>query len=232
MEKSLRNQSMTERSKKVRYHWLLWWKIEPEELERQVRAYGALGILRSARGQSALLLILSGGVSIILFYVSAEPRPESFVDAMILLGLAVLGYGIMFGGLAAFIYRGHSWAMICAMMFWTLDKTYQICVRPRYAVGSVIWWTAFMQVFYMAYRVEKERRAPPAQMYDLNTAKNPMGTPESHGEAGPPCPECGSPTAARAQQGTGKLYFGCTNFKGGCRFNGCRDVGIQPQSQK
>jgi hypothetical protein len=56
---------------------------------------------------------------------------------------------------------------------------------------------------------------------------NPMDTPTRHGEDGPLCPDCGSPTVARAQQGTGKLYFGCTNFNGGCRFNGCRDMKVE-----
>lgn len=53
--------------------------------------------------------------------------------------------------------------------------------------------------------------------------KDPMQKPDRKGEKGGPCPECGSPTVAHEQKGTGKLYFGCTNFAGGCRFNGCRD---------
>lgn len=119
--------------------------------------------------------------------------------------------------------------MICAMIYWTLEKGYQTYGRPKYAYGSIIWWTVYMQLFYMAYLVENQRRKTPAQPLALSAAKNPMDTPGFRGEAGPPCPVCGSATAARAQQGTNKLYFGCTNFGGGCRFNGCRDV--QPQLQ-
>ena len=117
--------------------------------------------------------------------------------------------------------------MICAMIYWTLEKAYQIYGRPKYAFGSIIWWTVYMQLFYMAYLVEKQSRTTPAQLLASSAAGNPMDTPRSRGEAGPPCPVCGSPTVARTQQDTGKLYFGCTNFGGGCRFNGCRDV--QPQ---
>ena len=52
-----------------------------------------------------------------------------------------------------------------------------------------------------------------------------MGTfpkPTRQGEKGPSCPRCGSPTVARVSTQTGELYFGCTNFAGGCRFNGDR----------
>jgi hypothetical protein len=60
-------------------------------------------------------------------------------------------------------------------------------------------------------------------------AKHPMEKPERRGEKGGPCPDCGNPTVARKQPGTGKLYFGCTNYAGGCRFNGCRDI---PENNK
>lgn len=214
---------------KTRYHWLLWWRIEPEELHRQVREYDSLSKFKTARGLSALLLILSGIVSIIFFYVSTEPRPDSLTDTVVLSGLAVLSGGVFFV-LAASIYRGCRWAMICAMIYWTFEKTYQIYSRPKYAFGSIIWWTAYMQLFYMAYLVEKQRRKT-AQPLSSSATKDPMDTPRSRGEAGPPCPACGSPTVARAQQDTDKLYFGCTHFRGGCRFNGCRDVQSQPQNR-
>lgn len=60
-----------------RYHWLLWWWIEPKELQRQVQEYDSLNKIKTARGLSALLLILSGIVGIIVFYVFAQPRPDS-----------------------------------------------------------------------------------------------------------------------------------------------------------
>jgi hypothetical protein len=66
---------------------------------------------------------------------------------------------VFFVGLGAFVYRGHRWAMICAMVFWTLEKAYGLFAKPQYAIMSVLWWTIYMQVFYMAYGVEKEKRA-------------------------------------------------------------------------
>jgi hypothetical protein len=59
--------------------------------------------------------------------------------------------------------------------------------------------------------------------------KDTMERPDRQGEIGAFCPCCKKkhnievPTVAREQKGTGKLYFGCPNFKLGCRFNGCRD---------
>jgi hypothetical protein len=141
--------SMTAASKNVRYHWFLWWKIEPEELRRQVREYDSLGVFKSARGVSALLLVLSGAVTII-FACVGWTGPWSLVDATLFLGLG------------AFIYRGHRWAIICAMMFWTLEKVYQLYAKPQYAIMAILWWTIYMQAFYIAYRVEKEKRAAPA----------------------------------------------------------------------
>lgn len=60
--------------------------------------------------------------------------------------------------------------------------------------------------------------------------KDPMEKPDSKGERGGLCPWCGSPTVAREQPSTGKLYFGCTNYDGGCRFNGCRDLPDEPSN--
>lgn len=131
-----------------RYHWLLWWKIAPDELQRQVREYDSLGMVKSARGSSAILLALSAIVTTIFVGVGWTDA-WSLVDA------------VFFLGLGAFIFRGHRWAMICAMVFWTLEKAYGLYARPQYAIMSVIWWTVYMQAFYMAYRVEKEKRATP-----------------------------------------------------------------------
>jgi hypothetical protein len=165
----------------TRHHWLLWWRIEPEELQRQVREYDSLSKIKTTRGSSTLLLILSGIASVIGFYVSSEPRPESLSDTAVLFGLAVLSGGVCFV-LAVFVYQGHRWAMMCSMIYWTLEKAYQIISTPKYAFGSIIWWTVYMQFFYMAYLVEKQRRKT-AQPLSLSAAKD--DTPRSRGEAGP-----------------------------------------------
>jgi len=138
-----------EHSQKTRYHWVFWWKIEPDELQRQVREYDSLGMIKSARGLSAVLLALSAIVTII-FVCMGWTDVSSLLDA------------VLFVGLGAFIHRGHRWAMVCAMVFWTLEKAYGFYAKPEYAVMSAIWWTIYMQAFYMAYRVENAKRAAQA----------------------------------------------------------------------
>ncbi|MGC2173097.1 MAG: hypothetical protein WA555_15965 [Candidatus Sulfotelmatobacter sp.] len=143
---------MTEKhSQKIRYHWLLWWRIEPDELQRQVREYDSLGMIKSARGLSAVLLALSAIVTIIFVCVG-------WIDAW------SLSDAVLFVGLGVFVYRGHRWAMVCVMVFWTLEKAYGFYAKPEYAVMSVIWWTVYMQAFYMAYRVENAKRAAPKSL--------------------------------------------------------------------
>ena len=45
--------------------------------------------------------------------------------------------------------------------------------------------------------------------------KDPKGKPERRGEKGGPCPDCGSPTVARVQPDTGKLYFAVQTMRAG-----------------
>jgi hypothetical protein len=143
---------MTEKhSEKIRYHWVLWWKIEPDELRKQVSEYDSVGIIKSARGLSAVLLALSA-IATIIFVCVGWADAWSLLDA------------VLFVGLGAFIYRGHRWAMICAMVLWTLEKAYGLYAKPEYAVISAVWWTTYMQAFYLAYRVENAKRATPVRV--------------------------------------------------------------------
>lgn len=42
------------------HHWLLWWEIDPAELERQAEGHATLKMAESARGRGFLLAVLSG----------------------------------------------------------------------------------------------------------------------------------------------------------------------------
>jgi hypothetical protein len=58
--------------------------------------------------------------------------------------------------------------MVFAMIFWTYEKADQLydIISQDYTMGKsttniilpVIWWTIYMHAFYLAYRVEKNRR--------------------------------------------------------------------------
>ena len=92
-------------------HWLLWWRIDQEELDKQIVEYASLKITQSAKGQSFFLLIFSALITTISIAFS-NYSSASFIDVFI---LSLLG---------CFIYRGQQWAMIGAMIFWTLEKFY------------------------------------------------------------------------------------------------------------
>ena len=46
--------------RKTWHHWLLWWKIDPVELRRQVKGYDTLPRMYSARGLGCLLAMVVG----------------------------------------------------------------------------------------------------------------------------------------------------------------------------
>jgi hypothetical protein len=75
--------------------------------------------------------------------------PIAFLDPAAMLALAV------------FVHQGKRWAMIGAMLVWTVEKTLQIAGNPGFIFIGLPWWAAFMHAFYMALMVER-RRANPA----------------------------------------------------------------------
>lgn len=133
--------------------WLLWWRVDDDELQAQAAQYDMLGWFQSGRKLSVVLLLASTAATLIAALFGAGGA-ASYIEAGL---LAVL---------AACIYRGHRWAMIAAMLLWTLEKGFSVVARlatggPVGAVMSIIpllWWAVFMHAFYLAFRVEQERR--------------------------------------------------------------------------
>jgi hypothetical protein len=152
----MENNSQTEKKKKKGsfLSWLLWWRIDQDELAKQVSEYHSLKITKSIRGQSLLLLIFSACVTTAFIVFSNFPI-ESYFDVFISI---LLGY---------FIYRGHRWAMIGAMLFWSLEKFYIIyegiqSYSPTTHSSSnplihIIWWALYMHAFYFSFSVEQFR---------------------------------------------------------------------------
>ena len=142
--------------KKSFWSSLLWWKTNPEELEFEVNNYKTLNIAHSFRGLSFLCLIFVGVVN--LFFNYYAKVDYFWFDSFI---MVYLGY---------FIWRGHKWAIILAMLVWTYDKgdilfnamagnSYgQIHMTASNGFIQIIWWAFFMQIFYKAYKVECLRR--------------------------------------------------------------------------
>jgi hypothetical protein len=70
---------------------------------------------------------------------------------------------IIMAVLAVFIYWGHRWAMFVAMVLWTLEKALSAWVvietgRGGNVLLQVLWWCVYMHAFYLAVRVEQQRR--------------------------------------------------------------------------
>ena len=105
--------------------WLLWWQIDPIELDKQVNEYDTISFMRSARGMAVLCLLLSCVVGLIFTYLK-------LIDFIILFDCAV------FVVLAIFTYRGHRWSILVAMGLWTGEQglgVYDAVVR---------WWVVFI----------------------------------------------------------------------------------------
>jgi len=139
---------------KSRWHWLLWWQIDQAELATQVAEYDGLGFLASARKLSVLLLMLSSVANLILIAAGV-------FDKWTYLDIA------LFTSLAIFIFFGHRWAMISAMVLWTIEKggsiyniTQSSAPRGVSLVMPVIFWAVYMHAFYLAFRVETQRSRP------------------------------------------------------------------------
>lgn len=133
-------------------------KISQETLKKQIEGYDSLGIFHSARKISSLLLLLSATITILLI-VFLGVDVTAYLDVAILIILAI------------FVYNGYKWAIVAAMILWTYEKGYQI-FETLYNSGSgtnvivpIIWWIVFMREFWLAYRVEVERKRqlPPVQ---------------------------------------------------------------------
>lgn len=125
------------------------WKLTQEDLKTQVEKYHTLKITQSHRGISALLVV--GSVALSVLMALFEMLPFEFVFAV-----------LIYLPIAFFIYKGHRWAMVLMMVLWTLEKAYQLYQIGEGGTGNailpIIWWFIFMGELYRAYRVETARR--------------------------------------------------------------------------
>jgi hypothetical protein len=132
-------------------NWFLWWQLGPVELAWQVENYGSAEYYKVARGIA--VLCIAAVVAIDALYVSIRHfNPETIYDPAIFVALAI------------FIHLGQRWAMLGAMIFWTLVRLFAILRHPIgvYSVNQLVWWCVFMHIFYLAYRVESIRRRQPS----------------------------------------------------------------------
>jgi hypothetical protein len=138
------------------FGWLLWWQVDDAIISRQVGQYRTLKIHQSSRGQAFLLLLLAAVLTVLMIEFVSHNRID-YVDVFLFL---------LVGG---FIWRGARWAMIAAMILWTLEKVLQLAGtlsagKGSMVVGMIVWWAVYMRTFYVAWRVENARRKPAADV--------------------------------------------------------------------
>ncbi len=127
-------------------NWLLWWRVSDAEVESQLKNYHILSVFRSARGLSMVLLLAAALIMSATIFFG---------------GLDAIGYvdvGI-FGILAVLIYEGYRWAMLAAMIAWTLEKLLSVLSPSSVTMAAVaiLTWAVYMRVFYLALRTERAR---------------------------------------------------------------------------
>lgn len=137
-------------------HWLLWWRLDPEEVANSVATYQTKNPLKSARGIAALCFLFSVAISTALV-LTGSTQAGGLTDVVVFLVLAL------------FTYLGHRWAMLAGMAWWTLEKVYAVYTGMQapnpsgsLLITSVIWWCIYMHAFWFAFKVEQERRNPTA----------------------------------------------------------------------
>jgi hypothetical protein len=131
----------------ARSSWLLWWRIDKGDLDKQVAQYDTLRF--PIRKVAAALLLLSATVTMLAIDIDKLDL-WSYTDVMLLTILAV------------FIYFGHRWAMIGAMILWTVNKGIIAYDGIEHTIISLLLqvciWYIYMRVFYFSFRVEQESK--------------------------------------------------------------------------
>jgi hypothetical protein len=105
-----------------------------EELEEQVCGYNTLKIYQTHRGISAIMLITSAALTLLMIVIE-------MVDYLSVVDIAI---SLILAGL---LFKKYRWAIICAMLFWTLEKALKL--KSAYAVTSIFGG------FYLKYSFTK-----------------------------------------------------------------------------
>ena len=70
---------------------------------------------------------------------------------------------VIWSTLGIFMYRGHRWAFILGMVFWTFEKATLMFAGMSSGAAPIMqifWWCLYMNAFLLGFRVENRRGAP------------------------------------------------------------------------
>lgn len=127
------------------------WSASDEELQFQVDNYNTLPWIETFRGSAVIFLAALLGLSIMLGLLSILSLDTGTLVELVIYGISLY-----------FIFKGHRWAIILAMILWTGDKAVQL-----YQISSsgqdnayiiIVWWLLVMPYLYKALKVENLRR--------------------------------------------------------------------------
>ncbi|MBU1104510.1 zinc ribbon domain-containing protein [Candidatus Parcubacteria bacterium] len=150
---------MEQNKQKKKSFW--FWKIDEDDLKKQVENYQTLKITRSYRGMSFLIISALLGFSLLLSFFGAYVDPTAMIWG-ILIYLPIL----------FFVFKGRRWAIVLLMIMWTFEKGYNLYEIGQGGGGSVImpiiWWLIVMPYFWKALVVENKRRKLVPALKDLS----------------------------------------------------------------
>jgi hypothetical protein len=137
------------KSKKSAFSFLAWWVTDPAEIDKQVAGYTSLKPWQSARGTASLLCVFTVVVTTLLGSFLQMSTGEIATEATIWLAVAL------------FMYRGHRWAFVMGMILWTIEKAMLLfgSTSARAPIVQIIWWTIYLNAFFLAFKVESRRTA-------------------------------------------------------------------------
>jgi hypothetical protein len=170
--------------------WLLWWRIDPEELRRQMDGYDTLPMFLSARGNCLVIAVglgvfqtIGGGALLWKLAVALQGASgwrhcaaAADCEAVIAFGAFAFATGLLFPILGRFASRGSTAAMGWMMALWTgvclavgslwlFWSPYGIssAVTAAGAVFLVAGWGCVLRPLRVALRVERQRSGTAAE---------------------------------------------------------------------
>jgi hypothetical protein len=131
--------------------FIKWWKFSEDEIRYQIDNYDSLKFTKSYRGMSVICL---GYVVVSTLLMSVLNNNLSDIYVMIQFIIPVF--------LSIFIYKGYKWSIITTMIWWSIEKMYQLYTimdssPSNSIVAPLFYWYFFIGIFYRTFTVEKHK---------------------------------------------------------------------------
>lgn len=125
--------------------------IDKEELQNQLANYDTLHVNKAYRKISALIIMIIAVVSLLGLYY----------DQMVEISSAAIALSLLIYFLVAFlINKGNRFAIMLAIIIWTLEKAVQLYQIQDFNIRIMIllFWFIIVRFFWRAFEVELARQ--------------------------------------------------------------------------